>query len=279
MKQLSLVALLFAFTFVAVSPGYALAKHGDDDRYDSEYSDDYDDDRDDDDDYDDSRDDDDDKDDDSRDDLEVEADVYTDITIVKVELANSKKTVFSTDADTRAEIVEVVAEKFNLSKSEVEAALEFEIEDRASRTQDRAKISFTNNRPVDTCDDSDSSEFEVEADVFTNTTIVKVEKGSLRKVFETTATTTEAIAEAVVAKVDGVTVTQVKRVLDIDVEDRASRASDLSISSSNDDDCDDDNSSSNNGAVKADAKLEARIAELQRLIETLMRLLTLRLGN
>ena len=277
MKQISLVALLLAFTFVAVSPEYALAKHGNDDRYESEYSEDYDDDEEDDRDDDDYRDDDRDE-DDSRDDLEIEADVFTDITIVKVELENRKKTVFSTNADTRAEVIEVVAQKFNLSASEVSSALEFEVEDRASRAKDRAKISYKNNRPVETCDDSNSTALKVEADVFTNSTIVKVEKGSLRKVFETTATTSDAIAEMVVTKVDTVTLTQVKSVLDLDIENRASRASDFEFSK-DDDDCDDDNTSSDTGSVKSDAKLEARIAELQRLIESLLRILSLRAGN
>lgn len=272
MKKIPLLALLLAFTAVSVMPGYAFAKdsHDDDDDIRIELRGGL------------HEDDDDDK--DSNKSLEIEADAYTDMTIVKVELEDDgRKTVFSTTADTKAEVVDVVAAKFNLSKSEVEAALEFEIEDRASRTSERAKLSFTNNRPikpakpVEVCDDSTSSTLEVDADVFTNTTIVKVEKGDTKTVFETSATTTDDITAAVVARISGVTTSEVKAVLDVDIEDRASKASDLIISSNNDDDCDD--SSVASSTVKVNAKLEARIAELQKLIEKLMLLLTLRLGN
>ena len=215
-------------------------------------------------------------------DLEVEANVYTDTTIVKVELEDEgRKTVFTTTADTEAEVVDVVAAKFGLTEAEVEAVLEFEIEDRASRTNERAKISGKNNRPVkpvETCVDTDNV-LEIEADVFTNTTIVKVElTNGTKKVFETTATTSDDIAAAVVVKVTTLTVAEVKAVLDVDVEDRASRASDFIISSSNnDDDCDEDNN--DNNGTKIDARLEARIAELQRLVEALIKLLNARLGN
>ncbi len=276
MKQYSVGFLLLAFvlSFVAV-PDSALAKRGGDDDHDDdirvELRGDWGDD--------DDRDDDDGSSDDG---LEIEADVFTDTTIVKVELENGRKTVFSTDADTEAEVVDVVVAKFGLSKSEVEAVLDFEIEDRASRTKERAKISFENNRPIKTiktCDDSASSTLEVEADVFTNTTIVKVEKGGVKTVFETSATTTDDITAAVVARISSVTTSEVKAVLDLEIEDRASRTSDFTISSSsNSDDCK-DKSSSASSTVISNVKLEARIAELQKLIEKLMALLTLRLGN
>ncbi len=269
MKKIPLLALLLAFTAVSVMPGYALAKNGNDD--------------------DDIRIElrggwhDDDEDEDEDDELEIEAHVYTDVTIVKVERDHSKKTIFSTSADTEAEVVDAVVAKFGFTEAEVEAVLDFEVEDRASRKDERAKISFQNNRPVKTvevCDDSSDDELEVEADVFTNTTIVKVENDGTKTVFETSATTTDDITAAVVARISGVTTSEVKAVLDIDVEDRASKASDLIISSSNnDDDCDEDDSSTSSSTVKANAKLEARIAELQKLIEKLMLLLTLRLGN
>lgn len=268
MKQISIMALILAFTFTALSPQFALAKKGgDDDRDRYEYEDrDYK--------YEDDNDD-----DDRDDELEVEADVYSDITIVKVELSNGKKTVFKTAADTRAEVVNEVADRFGISKAEVEAVLEFEIEDRASRTNERAKISNMNNRPVKVCEDDSSNKLEVEADVFTNTTIVKVEKGDIKTVFETAATSSNDIASAVVSRISGVTLSEVKAVLDVDIEDRVSKASDFVISTSTNDDCKDRNQSSVKGNTSTDAKLEARIAELQKLIEALMRLLTARQGN
>ncbi len=101
-------------------------RHGDDDDEDEEDEDD--------------RDEDEDREDNSNDGLEVEADVFTDTTIVKVELENGRKTVFDTDADTREEVVDEVAERFNLTEAEVDDVLNFEIEDRASRAKDRARI-------------------------------------------------------------------------------------------------------------------------------------------
>jgi hypothetical protein len=279
MKQFSLTFLLFAFVLGMVTvPDSALAKRGGDDDSDwSEYSIE-DEDEDEDEDVDENEDE-----DESVDSLEVEADVYTDTTIVKVELRNNNKTVFTTEADTQAEVVDVVAARFDLTKAEVEAVLDFEIEDRASRTSERAKISNQNNRPVKVCATSTISVLEVEADIFTNTTIVKVEKNGTTTVFETVATTTDAIADAVVAKVASLTVAEVKAVLDIDVEDRASRVSDFVVSSSsNDDDCESDlngHNNSNNNATSSDTELRNRINELQRLLETLIKLFSARFGN
>src|SRR3989344_242103 len=270
MKQFSLAFLLFAFTLAMVTPDTVLAKRGGDDDGHYEYSDDHDDDDDDDD-----EDEDDDRDDDnSNDELEVEADVFTDITIVKVELSNGRKTVFTTTADTRAEVVDVVADRFDLTEAEVEDALDFEIEDRASRTNERAKISNQNNRPVDTCDDNSNDELEVEADVFTDTTIVKVELPNGNKtVFETSATTSDDVIEVVADRFSSLT--------EAEVED----ALDFVISSNNNDDCDDedededeDNNDDDNGRG-SDAELRNRIAELQRLLQTLIQLFNSRFGN
>lgn len=278
MKKVSVAALLFMFILTAVAaPTPTFAKHSnddDDDRYEYRYDDDSDDDDDRDDDEDDR------DDDDSDDSLEVEADVFTDTTIVKVELRNGQKTTFTTTADTRAEVIDVVAKKFNLSESEVAAALDFEIENRASRTKERAKISDRNNRPIKMCDNNSSSALEIEADIFTDTTIVKVERNNTKTVFETDATTTNDIVEEVAERFTSLTETQIRNALDIDVENRASRSDDFRVSSSSNsnDDCDDDNSSNNNSSSVRDAELKARITQLQTLIEALMRLLDLRLN-
>jgi hypothetical protein len=214
-------------------------------------------------------------------DLEVEAKVYTDVTIIKVELENEgRKTVFESTADTKEDVIDAVVAKFNLDEDDVEAALEFEVEDRASRVSERAKISFKNNRPVvkpiEVCDDSTSSTLEVEATVFTDKTVVKVELvNGTKKAFETSATTTADITAAVVAKITTLTTAEVEAVLDIDIEDRASKDSDFDFSSDNDD-CDENNAST---TVKTNAKLEARIAELKVMIEALIKLLNARLGN
>ncbi len=285
MKQFSIGLLVLAFIITAVAPAAAHArKGGDDDRfeyrsgdYEFKYRYDHDDDEDDEDDEDeDDNDDDSNDDDDSDESLEVEADVFTDMTIVKVELRNGKKTVFRTDADTKEEVVDVVADKFNLTEEEVDDVLDFEVEDRASRPKERAKLSWTNNRPVEVCEDS-SDELEVEADVFTNTTIVKVEEedGSVT-VFETDATTSAAVVDEVADRFD-LTEEEVEDVIDFEKEDRASRASDFTVDR-DDEDCDDEDDSSNDNSDK-DAELRARINQLQNLIENLIRLLNLRLGS
>lgn len=274
MKQTSIGLLLLAFIFTAVAaPTDAFAKRGgDDDRIRIEY-------RHDDDDHDEyeDRDEDEDEDDDDEDrnqSLEIEADVYTDTTIIKVELRNGKKTVFETDADTRAEVIDVIAAKFDLDEDEIDDVLDFEIENRASRANERAKISFKNNKPVQVCTTT-SSELEVEADVFTDVTIVKVINGNTRTVFETDATTTDDIVDAVVEKFD-LDADDVEDALDLDVEDRDSRSSDYALPtpSSTTTNCDDNGSNSSR-----DAELRSRITQLQELINTLIRLLNLRLGN
>lgn len=71
--------------------------------------------------------------------FEAEADVFTDITIVKVEI-NDRKTIFETDADTRDEAIDVVVDRFDVDRETIERALDFEIEDRASRPTDRGEV-------------------------------------------------------------------------------------------------------------------------------------------
>lgn len=271
MKQTSIGLLLLAFIFTAVAvPSDAYAKRGgdDDDRVRVEFrlGDDSDD-----------RDDDDDRDEDEDEDLEIEADVFTDTTIVKVELRNGKKTVFETDADTREEVIDVVVDKFDLTEAEVSAVLDFEIEDRASRTKERAKISDKNNRPVKVCETTSSSTLQIEADVFTDTTIVKVENNGTKTVFETDATTTADVIDAIVDRLD-LDADDVEDALDFEVEDRASRSSDFEISSSSSSDDCVKKSSNNSSSSTRDAELKARITQLQELINTLIRLLNLRLG-
>lgn len=276
MKQSLLVALLCIFTVSAVAaPTTTFAKKGgDDDRERYEYrSDDDEDDEEDDDDWEDDRDEDDwdedwsDSDDDrDEDELEIEADIFTDMTIVKVELRNGKKTTFSTGADTRSEVVDAVAARFDLSRADIDAVLELEFEDRASRAKERAKISNHSNNWVDRCDNA-SSTLEVEADVFTDTTIVKVElKNGTKHVFETDVTSTDDIVDEVAERYTSLTKDEIRNALDRDVEDRKSRASDFRISSNNRD-CDDEEEDIR------DERVNDRLKELQRLIETLIRIL------
>lgn len=277
MKKTILVALLGIFTLSSVlAPATTFAKDDDDDdRYESRYDDDWDedgdedeDDRDDDDDWDEDRYEDDDSNDDE---LEVEADVFTDTTIVKVELRNGKKSYFSTSADTREEVVDEVADRFNLSESEVDAALEFEFEDRASRPKDRGNITIIKDRDDTVCTDA-SSTLEIEADIFTDTTIVKVElRNGNKSVFETDVTSTDDIVDEVAKRYTSLTKDEIKNALDREIEDRASRSSDFRISS-NDRDCDDDSNDDEDDSNDEDVR--DRLKELQELLRTLIRLLS-----
>ncbi|MFM2423805.1 MAG: hypothetical protein RLZZ70_192 [Candidatus Parcubacteria bacterium] len=141
MKNIALYALLIPLLVTMVgAPMMASARGGDDDRYESR------DEFDDEDEDDDRNDREDDSSDDSTDDtLEIEADVFTDMTIVKVEPISGKKTIFRTDATTRTAVVDAVVARFAYTRAEVEAVLDFEIEDRASRAKDRTGITGTSN--------------------------------------------------------------------------------------------------------------------------------------
>ncbi len=80
--------------------------------------------------------------------LAIEADVFTDTTLVKVEL-NEGKTTFNTDADTRDKVVEEVLIRFpGLTKGQVESSLDFENENRASRAKERGAIELSSKGSV-----------------------------------------------------------------------------------------------------------------------------------
>lgn len=81
--------------------------------------------------------------------LEIEADIFTNETIVKVEM-NDKKSIFSTSAKTRTEIISEIMIKYpTLTTSEIEAVLNLETENRASRSNDTIRAtdrSFGDNK-------------------------------------------------------------------------------------------------------------------------------------
>ncbi len=80
--------------------------------------------------------------------LEIEVDMFTDVTVIKVEL-NDKKTVFTTPHDSQLEIVNAIQARFPvLSEEQILLALTFEREDRASRPKDRGEVSFTDEGSV-----------------------------------------------------------------------------------------------------------------------------------
>lgn len=68
--------------------------------------------------------------------IEIEADIFTDITIVKMEIAD-EKIIFETATRDRATLVAEIAQRFDISAQTVEDVIVLEIEDRASRLKDR----------------------------------------------------------------------------------------------------------------------------------------------
>lgn len=74
--------------------------------------------------------------------LSIEADVFTDTTVVKIEL-NGTQFYFETAGKTREEVITAITARFPLlTIADVEARLNFEVEDRASRPHDRGIASF-----------------------------------------------------------------------------------------------------------------------------------------
>ena len=94
---------------------------------------------------------------------------------------------------------------------------------------------------------TDNGLTELEADVFTNETVIKIELDGKKQVFTTTATGRGEIEDAILAEFTTLKASEVSDMLVIDREDRASRASDKDLgsfgsdtSSSCDDDSDED---------------------------------------
>ncbi len=99
----------------------------------------------------------DDSNDDSSDSFEVEADVFTDKTIVKIEHDGIKE-VFITQENTRAGVVAAVAAYLDVSEASVDAVLDFEVENRVSRTTDLLLLSGNSGNDDDGGDDDSSLE-------------------------------------------------------------------------------------------------------------------------
>lgn len=163
-KFILLVVLAFVVTmsFAPLMVAYADHDHDDDDSSGMSSDDDNDDDNDDDDDEDEDEDEDeseDDEDDDSCDTSddsglsELEADIFTNETVVKIELDGDKDVLVLDDsADTEEEIVDAVLDEYSsLTRSEVEDAIVVEEEDRASRASDKDWADAED----DSCDDED----------------------------------------------------------------------------------------------------------------------------
>lgn len=76
--------------------------------------------------------------------LQIEADVFTDMTVVKLEL-NDQKQYFTVEAKTRDAVITAIVERYpSLTRALVEERLVFEVEDRASRPKDRGSLLESN---------------------------------------------------------------------------------------------------------------------------------------
>ena len=91
--------------------------------------------------------------------FEAEADVFTDTTIVKVEI-NGIKNEFETTADTREAVAAEIAELYGLSTAVVDDVLDFQIENRASQPKDQVDTTDSGRHFDD--DDDDENEHEEE---------------------------------------------------------------------------------------------------------------------
>ncbi|MBY0538212.1 hypothetical protein K2P47_02325 [Patescibacteria group bacterium] len=92
--------------------------------------------------------------------FEAEADVFTNTTIVTVEI-NDRKTTFETSAKTKSAVVDEIVRRHNVDRTVVEQALDFEIEDRASRVSDADDSDSRNNdddKDKDKDEDRDSDD-------------------------------------------------------------------------------------------------------------------------
>lgn len=93
----------------------------------------------------------------------------------------------------------------------------------------------------DSSEDSDDSNsgLEIEANIFTNETVIKVEINDNKSIFSTQAKTRAEIATEILAKYPSLTIAQIETALKIETEDRSSRPNDIALDKSEGDDGDD----------------------------------------
>jgi hypothetical protein len=132
----------------------------------------------------------------------------------------------------------------------LEARLQALIDARANGTTVPVKHHSNDD---DCATSTDNGLTELEADVFTNETVIKIELDGKKQVFTTTDTGRGEIEDAILDEFTTLKASEVSDMLVIDREDRASRASDKDLgsfgsdtSSSCDDDSDDDEDDDDN---------------------------------
>jgi hypothetical protein len=96
--------------------------------------------------------------DDNRNGFDAEADVFTDKTVVKVEM-NDTKTTFTTSSKIKDAVIADILAKFpSLSKAQVEAGLNFQIENQASESDDISNSTSSDNGSDDDSDNDSSND-------------------------------------------------------------------------------------------------------------------------
>jgi hypothetical protein len=121
-----------------------------------------------------------------------------------------------------------------------------------------------------------STSLQIAATIFTNTTVIKIKEGITRTVFESTATTSADIVTALSIRIPTATTSDLTAALTISSVDRLSTSTDLVIAL---DTCTPEvGSTTATTSIVHDGNLQARIAELQRLIQSLLKLIGSRFG-
>lgn len=141
--------------------------------------------------------------------------------------------------------LQAVIDKFNVwlesASVEVEVEGEFEIEDKKDENNDDDSEDSKGNGESDDKEDKESDKsdkvktntedsneaLEIEADLFTDITIIKVEKNGEKTVFSTKSKTIASIEADILAKFDTLSATEISSALEIEIENRASQPDDL----------------------------------------------------
>ena len=91
---------------------------------------------------------------------EIEVDIFTNETTVKIE-ANDRHYGFITAKKVRAEVVSEIATKYNIDDSKVDAMIDFETEDRASRAEDKEFLNSSNSVGLRIESEKEKRDFEM----------------------------------------------------------------------------------------------------------------------
>jgi hypothetical protein len=155
--------------------------------------------------------------------FQAEADVFFDTTVVEVE-SNDRKTVFETSADTRDEVIDEIVSRYGIARATVSAALDFEIEDRASRSNDSDGPNSDDDSDDSSNDDgSDDSDYRTGIEKFEvrikdGKTEVRIEYSNDRKLEYETGITSQSAIVADVAARTGLSTVELLAALDLEID-------------------------------------------------------------